>query len=90
VLALRGCGRAIGMEKAKLKSGRRCIGGDLHADGPGQHGMQHERIGGDPADKSPPKSQPSSSNCGHPCALPRAVAFWRAAPATVQNYRLKN
>ena len=60
VLALRGGGRAVRMGDAELEARRALAGGELRRDHPGEDGVEHERIGGDPADQLPPKPEPSS------------------------------
>lgn len=82
MLTLRGRGRAVGMSEAEFK-GRRRRGGDLNGDRPRQHGLEHERVGGEPADELPPQSPPLAPFRRHR-TLPRVVAFWRVIQDTVQ------
>lgn len=84
VLALRGCGRTIRMGQAEFKSRRSRSRRDLRNDGASQHGVENERIGGDPADQLAPKSEPPWSLRRHSHALPRTVASSRIGQDTVQ------
>ena len=84
VLALRGGGRAVRMGDTELEARRAFAGGELRRDHPGKHGVEHERIGGDPANKLPPKPEPPSSPRYHRMHPWRVCASWRVKPATVQ------
>jgi hypothetical protein len=83
VLALRGCGRAIRMADADLEPACSGTGRKLRNDRPGKHRMEHQRIGGDPADELAPKS-PRWPLRYHSHALPRTVASSRITQDTVQ------
>ena len=90
VLALRGGGRAIRMSDTELEARRAFADGELGRDHPGKHGVEHERVSRDPADKLAPKPEPSSSPCCHrtPLACMRIMA--RQTGHSPENYRLKN
>lgn len=56
-VAVTGHRRAIRIAEADLETGRTCADRDLRCDGARQYGMEHERIGGDPADELAPKTR---------------------------------
>ena len=64
VLPLRRYSSAIRMTQAEFKSRGR-IGGDLHADGPGEDRMEDERVGRDPADEPAPKLRSRTHRHAH-------------------------
>jgi hypothetical protein len=84
VLALRGCGRTVRMANADFESGRSGTGRELRNNRSRQHRMEHERIGGDPADELAPKSLPGSPRRDHCTPTGCTLAFWRGGQDTVQ------
>ena len=54
VLVLRRGGCAVRVSETKLEARRGLSGGELRRHHPGEHGVEHERIGGDPAGQLPP------------------------------------
>jgi len=84
MLALRGSSRAVRVVHADFEGGCRRTGRELRDDRAGQHGVEHERIGGDPADQPAPKSKFRSSLPNHDTLSGCARISLRIAQDTVQ------
>jgi hypothetical protein len=84
MLALRGRPGAIRMADADLETGRSGARGELRNDRACEYRMEHERVGGDPADEPAPKSQSRSSPHDHCTPFGCAGTSSRTAQDTVQ------
>jgi hypothetical protein len=84
MLTLRGRSRAIRMGQTEFKSRGGRSRGELRNEGAGQYRVEHQRIGGDPADELSPKPQPGSSPCGHPTPFGCTLTSSRSGQDTVQ------